>query len=110
MNVGRVFRRMGLPAWTFTGVGVAAIWFNYIGALVEHYVRARLDLSPNAGGLIAYLPQILVLALPFAIVIAAAAWLKGRFALGKLHLTGGNLQRAEGKKGLILLVSRTESA
>jgi hypothetical protein len=92
------------------GVGVAAIWFNYVGALMEHYVRARLDLAPNSGGLIAYLPQILVLALPFAIVIIAALWLKGRFALRNLHLTGGDLPQPEGKKGLILLVSRVEGA
>jgi hypothetical protein len=100
---------MGLPAWTFMGVGVAAIWFNYVGALMEHYVRARLDLAPNSGGLIAYLPQILVLAIPFGIVVVAALWQKGRFKLSKMRLTG-DLERAEGKRGLILLVSRTESA
>ena len=31
MKLGRVFRKMGLPMWTFIGVGMASIWFNYFG-------------------------------------------------------------------------------
>ena len=39
MGLGRVFRKLGLPMWTFLGVGIAAIWFNYIGSLLERFTR-----------------------------------------------------------------------
>ncbi len=58
MQLGRVFRRMGLPAWTFVGVGVASIWFNTVSSLAERVFSDLLGIRADSTGLWKYLPAI----------------------------------------------------
>jgi hypothetical protein len=109
MEIGRVFRKLGLPFWTFVGVGVSAIWFNYVGLLIEKAVRDVMKLGEEAPLLLTYVPPLLVFSLPFLAVLAAYLYQRSRYRLSKLRLKGG-LDLPDGKRGLILLVSNKESA
>ncbi|PYS94605.1 MAG: hypothetical protein DMF64_00200 [Acidobacteria bacterium] len=110
MQLGRIFRRMGLPLWTFIGVGVAAIWFNYLGSLIEKIIRDVVGISETTRGWKTYVPQFSVFVIPFVIIVIAWLWQKGRYKLSKMKLGGARLQQPEGKKGLILLISNPNSA
>ncbi len=110
-KIGRVFRKMGLPAWTFVGIGISAIWFNYIGSLLEKFLKVRFGVTDQTQGFIAYLPQLMVFSLPFMAV--GFIWLRQslRHQTSKiLFHDSSHLQKPEGKKGLILLTSNPNSA
>lgn len=104
LRVGRVFRKLGLPFWTFLGIGVSAIWFSYFGTLLERIVRDVCGLGPES-----YVPTLIVFSAPFAIVGIAWIWQERHYALGLLGFTQG-LQQPKGKRGLILLISNADSA
>jgi hypothetical protein len=110
MGFGRVFRKLGLPFWTFVGVGVSAIWFNTLGSLVEKLARDTLVSGEKPPLMLTYVPTLLVFAMPFVAVLTAYLYQRSRFRLSKLRLKGGGLARPGGKRGLILLVSNKESA
>lgn len=109
LKLGRVFRKMGLPIWTFTGVGISAIWFNYLGSLLEKLLRDLLRLNPNPASLGDYVPSLIVSLVPFLLVLVIGLWQRGHQSSKRRFVSSG-LQKPEGKKGLILLVSRVESA
>jgi hypothetical protein len=69
LQFGRVFRKMGLPPWTLAGIGVSAIWFNYVGALCEKVLRDLLGLNAPPTRWIDYLPPVIILIIPFLAVI-----------------------------------------
>jgi CRISPR-associated protein (Cas_Cas02710) len=107
LQSGRVFRRLGLPPWTFAGIGLTSIWFNYLGALLEKLLRDILGLNSNRVTPADYIPGILVFLIPFAVLIAIAHFQKRQ----RIHRgIVPRLQQPEGKRGLILLVSKPESA
>jgi hypothetical protein len=107
---GRILRKLGLPLWTFLGIGVAAIWFNYLGILLEKWIREHwIGLDSNARGGLSYLPQFIVFLVPFVIVIAIVIWHKARYRLSRPRWLQG-LRTPEGKRGLVLLVSKPASA
>ncbi len=110
MGFGRIFRRLGLPAWTFIGIGVSAIWFNYIGVLFEKIARDALHINEQSPAWLTYIPASVVLLVPCLVIIIAYLRHKGQSALSKQRWKGGKLIPPEGKKGLILLVSKKESA
>src|SRR4051812_47562313 len=110
MRFGRVFRRLGLPFWTFVGVGVSAIWFNTLGSLVEKIARDALVHDDKPSLALTYFPPLLVFVLPFIVVLAAYLYQRSRYRLSRLRLKGGGLACPDGKRGLILLVSNRESA
>lgn len=110
MGLGRVFRRLGLPAWTFVGIGVSAIWFNYIGTLLEKFARDALHIKEQSPLWLTYIPPSLVFLLPCIVIIVAYLWQKWQHPLSKRTWKGGKLVPPEGKKGLILLVSKKDSA
>ena len=111
VRFGRVFRKMGLPPWTFVGVGVAAILFNYLGALLERLFRNLLDVDAKATGFITYVPQLAVFLIPFFVVLTSLAYHQLRHGAKRVqHHDTAELQKPDGKKGLILLVSKSESA
>ena len=35
LQMGRVFRRLGLPVWTFVGIGMSALWFNNADSIIK---------------------------------------------------------------------------
>lgn len=107
LQFGRVFRRLGLPPWTFAGIGLTSIWFNYLGALLEKLLRDVLGLNSNPATPADYIPGILVFLVPFAVLVAIAHFQKFQ----RIHYSGvPRLQQPEGKRGLILLVSNSNSA
>ncbi len=110
MGLGRVFRRLGLPAWTFVGIGVSAIWFNYIGSLLEKFTRDALRVNEQSPLWLTYIPPALVFLVPCSVIVVAYLWQRWKYPLSKLRWRGGRLVPPAGKKGLILLVSNPESA
>jgi hypothetical protein len=113
IKLGRVFRRMGLPAWTFLGVGISAIWFTYIGTLIEMLLRdglKKIGLDVSVHHRIAYVPPTVVFLIPFIVVLFAWTWQSAKYGISKLRLTGTGLPQPDGKKGLMLLVSKPDSA
>jgi CRISPR-associated protein (Cas_Cas02710) len=107
LQLGRVFRRLGLPPWTFAGIGLTSIWFNYLGALLEKLLRDGLRLNASPTTPADYIPGILVFLTPFIVLIAIALFQKKQRAYPGLL---SHLQQPEGKRGLILLVSNPNSA
>src|SRR5437870_5406830 len=104
IRVGRVFRTLGLPFWTFVGIGVSSIWFSTFGTLMERIVRDYCEFGPES-----YEPGLIVFSAPFAVVGIAWFWQERHYALGHLGFTQG-LQQPKGKRGLILLISNADSA
>jgi hypothetical protein len=109
MQFGRLFRRMGLPGWTFIGIGISAIWFNTLSGLLVHFLGDLFQSNTHIGFL-RYAPEIVAIALPFAMVFVVAQWQASRFQLHRLLIGGSELRRPERKRVLILLVSTPTSA
>lgn len=110
MKLGRVFRKLGLPFWTFAGIGVSGLWFSSFGLLVEKGMRDWLRLNEKSPLWKTYLPTLLVFALPLVAVGLVWLWHKARYGTAAGVWRGGGLAQPEGKKGLILLVSNPASA
>jgi hypothetical protein len=107
LQLGRIFRRLGLPPWTFAGIGLTAIWFNYLGVLLERLLRDVLGLNSERATLADYVPGVLVFLVPFAVLMAIAHFQKHQ----RIYHSGvPRRQQPEGKRGLILLVSNPNSA
>jgi hypothetical protein len=109
--VGRIFRKLGLPLWTFAGIGISAIWFNYLGTFFENLFRDGLKaLNVLPIGFLEYGVVLLVMLVPFVVMAVLGVSL----GVGRQTETGAfvnaELQQPEGKRGLILLVSNPESA
>jgi hypothetical protein len=110
MGLGRIFRKLGLPAWTFIGIGVSAIWFSYAGTLLEKSVRDALGVNEHSPLWLTYIPPVIVFLVPCSVIVVAYLWQRWKYPLSKLKWKGGKLIPPEGKKGLILLVSNKDSA
>ena len=110
MGLGRVLRKLGLPFWTFVGIGVAGLWFNSVGLLLDKGLRDWLKLNENSPLWKTYLPPALVFVLPLAVVVLLWLWQKARYGAARGTWRGGGAAQPEGKKGLILLVSNPASA
>lgn len=105
MGLTRILRRMGLPGWTFLGVAVSATVVFYGGKLLEHILEGRLhSLSPSVRG--ALISGLLVFT-AFLPVVFAWLWQRSRTVHDATIREG---EKPERKRGLILLVSRAESA
>ena len=108
IHIGRTFRRMGLPFWTFVGIGVSGVVVTYVGMMLEAPIKAGLTLVflPWAAQV---LSALILLLLALGAVFGVATWQNARY---RSHSPFGldPLPRPEGKRGLILLVSRVESA
>ncbi|MEA5470261.1 hypothetical protein, partial [Spirulina sp. 06S082] len=107
LQLGRIFRRLGLPLWTFIGIGAAGWWFDNAGVLIETSIKQLL--GEESGGFAAYLAPLILFLIPFVVVIAIATWHQGRRQLENLDFLP-QLRPSEGKKGIIILVRRKESA
>jgi hypothetical protein len=102
---------MGLPLWTFVGVGVAAILFNELGGLFERGLRDLFRIDEKTTGALTYVPQLLVFTIPVLVVVASLIIHQVRHrAVSIKHHDSGALSQPEGKKGLIVLVSNADSA
>ncbi|MFB2897740.1 hypothetical protein ACE1CI_32895 [Aerosakkonemataceae cyanobacterium BLCC-F50] len=112
LQLGRIFRRLGLPVWTLLGIGFAGWWFDNAGALIEsliQYLLYFLKIQQNTPDFVAYLPKVLMFLIPCIAVIGIGMWQSyGRKIISRG--ISGELRKPEGKKGLILLVSNPDSA
>ena len=109
MYAGTIFRKMGLPLWTFIGVGFSAIWFNSIGAVFDKWLRNRMGVDDTTRGPLSYAPQALMIAVPFIFVLLIWLYQRSRRALGGFRAQNA-LSKPDGKEGLVLLVSKLEHA
>lgn len=108
MQLGRIFRRMGLPFWTFLGVGIAGWWFDNASILIETLLQHLLGLK--AAKMQNYLPPLIMFAIPFVVVLVVGLWQKTHHQLAKAGFLSDGLRQPEGRKGLIVLVSNPNSA
>lgn len=106
--IGRVLRKMGLPLWTFVGIGVSAILFNALGSLIETILSDLLVKRTLSWS--AYWPKLLVAVIVGAFVLAVITLERFRHSWRGRRSTLPGLGRPDGKKGLILLVSNLEHA
>lgn len=109
LELGRLFRRMGLPFWTFLGIGISGMIVAYIGLSLEVVVTDLLWRLGLSAGWAEGLAPFIVLGLALAVVITLALWQRRRGAR-KRRFPYDPLPMPEGKLGLILLVSRADSA
>jgi hypothetical protein len=105
--MGRIFRKMGLPPWALIGIAVSTICLNYLGTVLELVI---LWLLGEECTLSRWLPPVIVLLLPIVGVLGLAAALRFGQEAARRRQIGGQPQQPEGKRGLILLVSRAEHA
>lgn len=116
LQTGRIFRRLGLPFWTFMGIAIAgwvadnvALLFQATIAWIAHLLF-RAPGTPVPGLWDFLMPGVMV-AIPLALVIGISLWQKSQCLSGNDGiLIAGGLEQPEGKKGLILLVSNPNSA
>lgn len=105
MGLYRILRRMGLPGWTFFGVAVSATVIFYGGKILERLISFLFGrLGSDARDVLVSLIVILLACVP---VLLAWLWQKSRL-LDRVRIREG--EPPERKRGLILLVSRKESA
>ena len=109
MKFGRLFRKMGLPAWTFIGVGVSALFFQYLGSLLEGVMRAGIGTRADASPWLTLVPpgSILVGLVLTVLILNFSVNRSMRRSAGP---SSPLLSQPDGKKGLIVLVSTPASA
>lgn len=105
LQLGRVFRLLGLPLWTFIGIGVAGWLFDHLALLIQEGLSTLLRWDDQS-----IWPVLAMLLFSAAIVVGVGAWNSGRHRLVQTGILEEVLQRPSGKKGLVILVSRPESA
>jgi hypothetical protein len=110
LRLGRVFRRLGLPPLTFIGIGISALWFNYLGAFFQTLIRDLLHLNSTSFQPIDYIPTILSALLPFIFIWVVAFYLNSPSRSPAVDWGTNFLKLPKGKKGLILLASNINSA
>ncbi len=104
MGLSRILKRMGLPGWTFLGVAVSATVVFYGGKVLERLISFLFEgLGSNAKDV---LVSFVVIVIACAPVPLAWLWQKSRL----VGVTSREGEFPERKRGLILLVSRKESA
>ncbi len=109
MQLGRIFRRLGLPFWTFLGIGIAGWWFDNANTLLQALLQHLLtpgDPITSAD----ILPALITFLIPFAVVLGIGTWQASRRQLNQAGVFRHGLEHPTGKKVLILLVSKLESA
>jgi len=109
MNWGRLFRKMGLPAWTFIGIGIASIWFNTLSGLLVH-VLGDIFHSSTQPGFLRYAPEAIAIILPGLFIVGMAKWQASQVGVAQIRGRGSDLRLPERKQVLILLVSKFASA
>jgi hypothetical protein len=107
--MNRILRRMGLPAWAFLGAFVSATIIFYAGKALEQL------LDPLFDGLGARTKTVCISLLIILIVGSIPmllAWLyqKSQFNIARMHISGRDFKLPLAKRGLIILVSNSNSA
>lgn len=110
LQMGRIFRRLGLPLWTFLGIGISTWLFDSLGSLVQQVAAHLMGVATTPWDWTAYVPAGMLLALTLVSVVAMALWQNSLRPLAAARKTTGPMPQPDGKQGLILLVSNPKSA
>lgn len=108
LRLGRILRRLGLPLWTFLGIGISTWLFDSLGTLMQQAIAQLMGIADPDQGWQTYIPAGLLFLLTLASIVAISLWQGRRHAA-----TGGRtteLQQTAGKQVLIVLVSNPKSA
>lgn len=110
MSLGRILRKMGLPLWTFIGVGVSVTWITYVGKLAEKLLNRLFNIDGASWSLNYFLTETVLVCVPAIIVVAVWVWHKNEYNRRRMGLVRETLPQPTGKKGLILLTSKESHA
>jgi hypothetical protein len=110
MTVGRILRKMGLPLWTFIGVGVSVTWVTYVGKLAEKILNITFRVEGASWGARYFATEIVLTAVPVILVLGLTVWHRNEANRRRMGLVREELRQPDGKKGLILLVSKETHA
>ena len=105
LQFGRILRRLGLPLWILLGIGIAGWMFDPAATLLQQLIAAWLELENKPTSWKDFMPSVVLLFIPIVVVIGIT--IVHGFAPTRKNK---GEQKPSGKKGLILLVSRAESA
>lgn len=105
MSLGRILRKMGLPVWTFIGVGVSVTWITYIGKLAEKLLCRTFNIDGASWTLKYFLPEMVLVFAPVVFVLGVWFWHWNENNRRRMGLIREELPEPGGKRGLILLVS-----
>ncbi|NJL02195.1 MAG: hypothetical protein HC910_17120 [Spirulinaceae cyanobacterium SM2_1_0] len=86
LQLGRVFRRLGLPLWTLIGIGAAGWWFDNAAVLLEIAIAQFSGAEPWRWQ--PYLAPSILFLLPF-VVVGRSPW---RYAGGGSSKLGDSWQ------------------
>jgi hypothetical protein len=110
LQFGQIFRLLGLPFWTFIGIGIAGWWFDNAAILIQQVARYWFKIGDKSPTVEDYLPALIMFLIPFVVVFVISVWQGLRRPLAKAGIIEDGLRQPEGKKGLIILVSNSASA
>jgi len=104
LQIGRVFRRLGLPVWTFVGIGISSLWFNNADVLIKLIVD---KVAGKPVDRVSYISPLITFLIPCLVVWAISLWNKRSRNNRRLF---SRLDNPDGKKCLIILASNEKSA
>ncbi len=106
MTVGRILRKMGLPLWTFIGVGVSVTWVTYLGKLGEKLLNCAFHVEGASWTPKYFLTEVALSIVPVVLVLGLWGWGRNEANRRRMGLLREQLALPRGKRGLILLVSK----
>ena len=56
LRLGRILRRLGLPLWTFLGIGISTWLFDSLGTLMQQAIAQAMGIADPDQGWQAYIP------------------------------------------------------
>lgn len=101
LQFGRVFRKLGLPIWTFVGIGMSALWFNNVDAIIKLIIDKIIGKPVDST---TYISPLITFLIPCLLVWIFSIWNKQNRNIKRFK---SKLDQPKGKKGLIILVSQT---
>ncbi len=109
LQLGRIFRRVGLPIWVLVGLTIAGLIVDNLLKLLELVIRYYLKTTPIPIPK-DYWVHIIMIGVGLGLIVVMSFGLKLRRPLTQGRFIGDGLTHPNGKKGLILLVSSPASS
>jgi hypothetical protein len=109
LQLGRIFRRVGLPIWVLIGLAIASLIVDNLLKLLELVIRYFLATTPIPTPK-DYLVHFIMIVVGLGLIVVMSLGFKLRRPLTQGRFISDGLTQPDGKKGLILLVSNPASA
>ncbi|AFY84036.1 CRISPR-associated protein [Oscillatoria acuminata] len=109
LQLGRIFRRVGLPIWVLVGLAIASLIVDNLLKLLELAIRYFLATTPIPTPK-DYLVHFIMIVVGLGLIVVMSLGFKLRRPLTQGRFISDGLTQPDGKKGLILLVSNPNSA